>query len=243
MFEATIKDTKVWKNSIDAIAVLIDEGTLQLTDEGLKVRAMDPSQIAMVDFEMPKSAYEKYKLDGATNIGVDFSELNKITKRAKPEDKIELSLNSQLKLVFRGKTTRTFNIPIIESSSQPPKKPEIEFSAVVKLGANTLKDTLSDAELMSNHAALKMNGGFSIKAEGDIGSANIEFSEDMILSLDVKEESRSVFSIEMLNNLLKAADSTTVVSVNLKTDAPLMIGYEIGEGKVVYFLAPRIESV
>jgi len=31
--------------------------------------------------------------------------------------------------------------------------------------------------------------------------------------------------------------------VHLKTDAPLMIQYEIGEGRVFYFLAPRIESV
>ncbi len=243
MFEAIIKNTKVWKNSIDAIAVLIDEGTLQITEVGLKVRAMDPSQIAMIDFEMPKSAFEKYEIDEPTNLGVDFSELNKITKRAKAEDKIELSMDTRLKLIFRGKTTRTFNLPIIESSSTPPKKPDIVFAAVAKLGANTLKDTLSDAELMSNHAAIKMNGGFSIKAEGDVGSANIEFSEDMILSLEVKTESRAVFSIEMLNNLLKAADSTTVVNVHLKTDAPLMIQYEIGEGRVFYFLAPRIESV
>lgn len=243
MFEATIKDTNTWKRSIDAIAVLIDEGTIEVTEEGLKVRAMDPSQIAMVDFEIPKSAFDKYELEAAANVGIDFSELSKITKRAKVEDGIELSLNNRLKLVFRGKTTRTFNIPIIESSSESPKKPEIEFSAIAKLGANTLKDALTDAELVSNHAALKMNGGFSVRAEGDIGSANIEFSEDMILSLDVKEESRSVFSIEMLNNLLKASDSTTVVSVNLKSDAPLMVEYEIGEGRVVYFLAPRIESV
>ena len=242
MFEATIKDTKVWKNSIDAIAVLIDEGTLQVTDEGLKVRAMDPSQIAMIDFEMPKSAYDEYKLAEPANIGVDFSELSKITKRAKAEDKIELTLDKQLKLVFRGKTTRTFNIPIIEASSQPPKKPEIEFTAVAKLGANTLKDALSDAELIINHAALKMNGGFSIHSEGDTGSANIEFSKDMILSLDVKEESRSVFSLDMLADILKATDSTTVVVLKLKTDTPLKIEYEIGEGKVTYFLAPRIES-
>ena len=242
MFEATIKDTNMWKRSIEAIAVLIDDGTLQVTEEGLKVRAMDPSQIAMIDLEIPKAAFDKYGFDEPANVGINFSELSKITKRAKAEDKIELSLSNQLKMVFLGKTKRTFNIPLIDTSSEPPKKPEIEFTAVAKLGANTLKDTLSDAELVSNHAILKMNGGFSIKAEGDIGSANIEFSEDMILSLDVKEESRSVFSIEMLGSLLKGADSTTVVNVHLKTDTPLMIEYEIGEGRVVYFLAPRIES-
>ena len=50
MFNAIISDTRSWKNSIDAIAALIDEGTLQIDTDGIKLRAMDPSQVALVDF-------------------------------------------------------------------------------------------------------------------------------------------------------------------------------------------------
>ena len=81
MFSATISDTKIWKNSIEAIAALIDEGTLRIDNEGLKLRAMDPSQIALVDFEFPASGFDEYKAEKEINIGVDFSELSKITKK------------------------------------------------------------------------------------------------------------------------------------------------------------------
>lgn len=243
MFKATISDTKSWKNSIDAISALIDEGTFQIDSDGLKLRAMDPSQIALIDFFLPSKAFEKYEVDKPTNIGVDFAELSKITKRSRPEDKIELSLDTRFNMVFKGKITRKFNIAVIDSSSTPPKEPNIEFTAEVKIAPAVIKEALKDAEIVSNHVALKINGGISIKSDGDTGSADITFSDDSILDIKVQKEARAVFSLDHLNNLLKAAEIPSVVILNLKSDAPLKVEYAIGEGKVVYYLAPRIESV
>ena len=243
MFEATIHDTKSWKNSVDAIAALIDEGTFQIDQAGLKLRAMDPSQIALVDFELPAKAFEKFKCDKPVNIGVDFAELNKITKRLRPEDKIDLHIDSRLNMMFRGDAKRDFSISIIDSSSNPPKEPNIDFTAEVKIAPSLIKEALKDAELVSSHVALKMDGGFFIKSDGDTGSVDISFPEDKLLSLNVKKEARSVFSLDHLNNILRAADIPSVVTIKLRTDAPLKIEYAIGDGRVVYYLAPRIESV
>jgi len=243
MFKAQISDTKAWKSSIDAIAALIDEGTLQIGKNGLKLRAMDPSQIALVDFELPASSFEKYEVEKETDIGIDFSELSKITKRAKAEDRIELTLENRLNMNFIGETKRRFNIGIIESTSQPPKEPSIEFTAEVKIGANVLKEVLKDAELVSNHIAISADGGFAIKAEGDTGSVDIDIPNESIMSLDVKEKARAVFSLDQLDSLLKASDQGSIVILKLRSDAPLKLEYAIGEGRVIYYLAPRIESV
>ncbi len=243
MFTAIILDTKAWKNSIDAIAALIDEGTLQISKEGLKLRAMDPSQIALVDFELKASAFEKYTVEKPISVGVDFSELLKITKRLRTEDKIELSLDKRLNMIFRGETTRSFSLSIIESTSSPPKEPIVDFTAEVKIGANTLKEALKDAELVSNHVALVIGDSFGIKADGDTGSVDIKFPEGNILSKDVKKEARSVFALDQLNNLLRASDIQSIIILKMRTDAPVKIEYAIGEGRVLYYLAPRIESV
>ncbi|MFH1402831.1 MAG: proliferating cell nuclear antigen (pcna) [Candidatus Altiarchaeota archaeon] len=243
MFQATINDTKSWRSSIEAIAALIDEGTFQISKEGLKLRAMDPSQIALVDFELSGSAFEKFSVDNPTNIGIDFAELNKITKRSKPEDRIDLTLDQRLKMVFRGETKRSFSVSVIDASSNPPKEPSIEFTAEVKIAPNILKEALKDAELVSNHVELKLDGGFSIKSDGDTGSVDIQFPEEKVLSVNVSKESRAVFSLDHLNNILKAAEAPSVVTLKLRSDAPLRVEYAIGDGRVVYYLAPRIESV
>jgi proliferating cell nuclear antigen len=242
MFEATINDTRSWKNSIEAIAALIDEGTFQIDSSGLKLRAMDPSQIALVDFEVPARAFEKFKCEKPLTIGIDFTELSKITRRAKPEDKIDISIDTRLKMVLRGETKRSFAVSIIESTTNPPKEPKIEFTAEVKITPNLIKETLKDAELISNHVVLKVEKVFSIKSEGDTGSVDIEFPEDKLLSISQKAPSRAVFSLEYLNNILKAAEIPSVVIINLKNDAPLKVEYSIGDARVTYYLAPRIES-
>ncbi|MFH1787967.1 MAG: proliferating cell nuclear antigen (pcna) [Candidatus Altiarchaeota archaeon] len=242
-FNAVIADTKSFKNSIEAIAALIDEGTFQITKEGIKLRAMDPSQIALVDFMLPAKAFEKYEVKEQVNIGVDFSELSKITKRARAEDKIELSLDQRLQIIFRGQTTRDFNIAIIEASSTPPKEPSIEFTAEVKIQPDVLKEALKDAVLVSNHIALSIGDSLSVKSDGDTGSVDIDFPEGTILSKTVKAPSRSVFSLDHMENILRAAEAPSVVVINLKSDAPVKIEYAIGDGRVIYYLAPRIENV
>jgi proliferating cell nuclear antigen len=242
MFEATINDTKSWRNSVEAIAALIDEGTFQIDSSGLKLRAMDPSQIALVDFEIPAKAFEKFICDKPMTLGVDFGELSKITRRSKPEDKIDLSIDSRLKMVFRGETRREFTTSIIESTSTPPKEPKIEFTSEVKITPNMIKDALKDAELLSNHVSLKLDKGFTIKSDGDTGSVEIDFPEDRLLSISVKSPSRSMFSLEYLNNILKAAEIPSVVGISMRSDAPLKVEYSIGDGRVIYYLAPRIET-
>ena len=49
--------------------------------------------------------------------------------------------------------------------------------------------------------------------------------------------------LQNLENILKAAESPSVVIVKLKSDAPIKIEYAIGDGRVIYYLAPRIENV
>lgn len=245
MFKAIVGDTKAWKSSIEAIAALIDEGTFQIDKEGMKLRAMDPSQIALVDFELPARAFEVFEIENPITLTIDFSELSKITKRIRTEDRIELNYDGHnLKLIFQGQTKREFNLGVLESTTTATKEPNIEFTAKIKFGSTIFKEALKDAELVSNHVALSItNEGFSIESRGDTGSVNISFPEENILAKEVKENARAVFSLTHLDNLLKAADPGSIIVLSLRTDAPLRLEYAIGEGRVVYYLAPRIETV
>ncbi|MEM2137991.1 MAG: hypothetical protein QW568_02795, partial [Candidatus Anstonellaceae archaeon] len=60
MFKFSVDDAKRYKNATDAIVNLIDEGILEVGKDGLFLRAMDPSQIAMVSFTMPKTAFSSF---------------------------------------------------------------------------------------------------------------------------------------------------------------------------------------
>jgi len=245
MFEAKLSDAKIFKECVDAIVTLIDEGEFSATNEGITLRAMDPSQIAMVDFELPKKAFEKYDLRGDLKIGLNLADLSRIMSRVRPGESITLKLDesaSRLLLVFKGKSTRRFNLPLIDVPATVTKVPSIDFDAEVKINGGVLKESLKDASLVSSHVSLYANSeDFVIKAHSD-KEAVVEFKKEALLEHTVNKEAKAMFPLEYLNDLLKAVDSNGIVVLSLKTDAPLKVDYRIADARVTYYLAPRIEA-
>ncbi len=244
--EITFKSAKEFQKCISAISALIDEGEFFLTAEGLKLRAMDPSQIAMVDFFYPKEAFETYSGEDET-FGVNMADFEKIMKRAKADEKLTLKTDDgRLVIIFKGKTMRKFVLPLLDLGGTLPKEPNIPFDATVGVYSNFLKDSLKDASIVSSHVVFKATPeAFYIEARGDKGEVNIvaEKSQDIIAELNVSQEARAMFPLGYLNDLVSSAESSSIVEIKLKTDAPLKMSYRIGEGRVNYYVAPRIEAV
>jgi hypothetical protein len=42
--------------------------------------------------------------------------------------------------------------------------------------------------------------------------------------------------------MIKAASASSVVTINLETDRPMKLSYDIEGASVTYYLAPRIET-
>ncbi len=243
MLKLTISDASSWKRSIDAIAALIDEGTFEFSDSSMVLKAMDPSQIAMVDFEMPKKAFKAYEVKEKQSIGIDFSELSRVMRRAHPEDIIHMELKgNKLEIAYEGKAKRKFILPVIDATAHP-NKPKIEFDVNLKMPANEVKEVLTDAELVSNYVVFEADAkGLKISSESESGKAEIEMPKDSLLELKAKQSARAMFPLEYLKNMTRNTDASTVISLRLKKDNPLEMEYPIGDSKITYFLAPRIEN-
>jgi proliferating cell nuclear antigen len=79
MFKLKVSDAKLLRDMATAISILVDEATFKIDAEGLKLRAMDPSRVAMIDFEWPKSLFQEYVSTEPTKICLNISELLKPT--------------------------------------------------------------------------------------------------------------------------------------------------------------------
>ncbi|HID72645.1 TPA: DNA polymerase sliding clamp, partial [Candidatus Micrarchaeota archaeon] len=53
---------------------------------------------------------------------------------------------------------------------------------------------------------------------------------------------KATFPLQYLEDIVKAASSSSMLNINLETDRPLKVAYDIEGAKVTYFLAPRIET-
>ncbi len=248
MVELVFEDASLFKRVVDAISVLIDEAEFIVDLNGFALKATDPSQISMVDFWLDKSAFKEFKVPGLTKIGLDLNYLSQIMARAKAKDSLQLSVekdNARLNLVFTGNGVRKFSIPLIDIASSQLPSPKIEFDAEIIVNSSALGDSLKDASLISSHVQLATDGEkFMVKAHSSKGTLNNELSkkDKSVKEIKAKKDAAAMFPLDYLQNMLKAADSATDVTVFLKASAPVKISYPIGASKITYFLAPRIES-
>jgi proliferating cell nuclear antigen len=67
---------------------------------------------------------------------------------------------------------------------------------------------------------------------------------DALLDLEVKENSKATFSLSYLSEIIKAASATSdIATLEFSSDMPVRIDFQqVKEGKLTFYLAPRIEN-
>ncbi len=237
-----------FRKSVEAIATLIDEAEFILDDKALSLKATDPSQISMVDFRLEKKAFKEFQPKEGQRLGMDLDYLSQIMSRAKAKEQLITEPsedNAALQLTLKGISTRKFRVPLIDVSGQQLPSPKIDFESSVLLRAGVVQDALKDAALVSTHVSLGVEGkSFFVKAHSSKGSVNNETPKDNenVFELNAKKACHAMFPLDYLSDMLKVASSDSRVLLELKTDAPIRVSYEIGQAQIAYYLAPRIEA-
>jgi len=248
MFRAVLTSAKLWKGIIAAISELVDEANFVVAPDGLRLRAMDPSHVAMVELDLPPTAFDEYECTEETTIGVNFDEFKKLLKRASARERLEMELANRSRLIIRfvGKALRTFRMPLIDIAGEELPSPSIEFNVKARVIADALKDAIKDASVISDYVRFKADQeALTIMASGDRGDVEVKLSEDMgsLVELEVKEPSASTYSLSYLSDMMKAVVAAEIATIQFSTDMPLRLDFELpGEGRITYYLAPRMET-
>lgn len=250
MFKLKVSDAKLLRDMANAISILVDEATFKIEPDGLKLRAMDPSRVAMIDFEWPKTIFEEYDAQEPSKICINISELLKLLKRAGKDESVELLFDNKtgrLQVKIAGKYSRKFTMPTLEASEEEVPTPKIAFNVKAKTTTQGLSQAIEDAQLVSDHVRIEAEPEkLTLSASGDLMGATITIPKgsDTLLDLEAKENSKATFSLSYLSEIIKAASATSeIATLEFSTDMPIRIDFQqLKEGKLTFFLAPRIET-
>ena len=241
-------DARDWKYLIQSLEAIIDEANFVADDEALRLRALDPSRIAMVDLYIPREAFNMYEVEGEVRIGVNFDDLNKILRRAKKDDRVIMAVEGgRLRITLSGKAERTFSLPLIDIVGEELPTPRVTFDVSAKMLSDTLRDALKDAEMVSDTAKfVGEEAELKIVARSDKGELEAKFSMEAgsLLEYEVKSPATASYSLNYLNDIVgKAYRVSDVVTVEFSTNKPLSLTFDIAGGGVLrYYLAPRMEA-
>lgn len=249
MFKILIPDSKVWKNLMGAISALVEEASFDITAEGLKLRAMDPSHVAMVDFTIPSSAFQEYICSEPSKLCIDIGDMLKLMRRVESGEQIELSLDegkSKLVMKLLGRYTRRFSLPLLQPSTAETPTPKLSFDAKITLDGDCLSDAVTDISTVGEQVKFEADPEkLVLRGGGETGDVVVEFEKnnEAITEFQVSGQVKALYGINFLSEMVKAGTATSKLStVEFSTDKPIKIHFTLpSEGTLTYYLAPRIE--
>ena len=241
----TLAEPKYLKDSISIISELVNEGRFKITPNAIELVAMDPANVAMVVFKLLSSCFTEYEVKEEQELALNLGNLKQILRRAKPSDMITLEVkDSKLQLTFKGKSTRTFSLPIIELEEREQKVPDLAFPVNIKTTADVLNDAIEDVDIVAESVSFMAEPKkFTVQAEGDLSNALIVIQEDDSTKIEAPEKAKSKYSIEYLKKMISGSKLANEVSINFNKDYPLKLDFvEVDKVLLSFILAPRVEN-
>ena len=227
----------------DAIAIIsevVSEVRIKLFEDEMSIIAVDPANVALVIFKLPKESFSQYEA-GNEVWGVNLSDLKKILKRAGSAASVVFEEeNGKLKISIFDKIKRIFHLALIEVSSEDKDIPELNFGARVEMDSQHFSQAIEDANIVADSCVfIAEDAFFKIEGSGNLNSAQAEFSGE---NVEIFGIGKSKYSLEYLMKFIKASKISNRVVVNFSNDYPLRLDFPGEKMGIGFVLAPRVEN-
>jgi len=247
MLRFSLPDAKLWRYILDAISALVDEASIRAGPDGMRVRALDPSHVALINLELKPEAFTEYECSEETSIGLSLPEMLKLMKNVKGGESMTAILEEgkRLRIEFTGEYKRTIRLPSLDLTVEEIPTLKVDFTVRARLVSRSLRATVKEAEAIAETVRFKAaKDKLMVSAKGEVSALDIEYTvgSEALLELDVREEAEASYNVEFLSEIVdsgyKIAD---IVDLEYASNMPLKLTFSLVNGKVEYYLAPYVE--
>lgn len=230
--------------AIELISELVTEVRLKISEFGMSITAIDPANVALVNFRIPKSAFIEFE-SGNENLGINLDNLKRILKRAGSGSSIILEKHENLlNITIEDRIKRNFSLNLIDVDSEDidfsQKVSNMEFSSKVIINSVDFIASIEDCSVVADACSFYIDKSkFMIEAKG-MNSARSEFSSDE--AFIEGEDAKAKYSLEYLSKFLKGAKISEKTEIEFAINHPLKIGFKSSQIEIIFILAPRVET-
>ena len=247
MFNLRLDNPSILKQTMAVLSDFITEATFAVNKSGIKLIAMDPANICMVNLDILPSTFSEYSVEQNKEVTLNLSYLQQALNRARSSDAVTLSLDqNKLKLTILGKSTKRFLIPLLEKEGKERTAPDLEFSSNIEMDADEFRDYVDDASIVGDAITFEVDEDKLNISAGETGSKvqiDVKKDSDAMIKFEQKEKVKSIFSVDYLKKIANSAKLTDTVVLHLSNDYPVKLDFKaLNKLQMQFILAPRIEN-
>jgi proliferating cell nuclear antigen len=232
------------------IELVSEEPWFKFTQEGIEVREMDPSHVALVHAILPKNMFDKYEMQLRPmefEICFKLEDFQNALKRAYDKEPLSVVVDThkepEITITSMGERKKVFSIYEIEGTHTTWPMPKISFDTKFSIARKALQNILDDVASVSDEVLISTNNKSIVFSGAERVEITLERNDKDILEFSCKENSVSKYKIDYLQSALKAIPVDAVL-VEYSKKMPIRLFFRLSEygGSLWYYLAPRIEE-
>ncbi len=236
----------VMRAFVDILSTIVEEARMVFDADKVVARVVDASHVALIEMELDGAAFEAWEAD-ETTLGLELQKLRDLVGLAGADDLIDLSHDDALGSVniVVGEVDRTIR-PLDHSLMKNPRVPDLDLVNKATIQTSKLNRALKAAKQVGELVTLSLDPKqFSLHVANDQDSVTVSHEAGQLEALECKGPVKSTYSIGYLAQMVARVDGITdSIDVLFDDKMPLRMEFSFaeGSGRVVYFLAPRIED-
>lgn len=247
----------VIRTLVEVLKDVIFEASLIITPSMVKITTMDSSKSSLIYLKLDSTAFEEYTCRRDMRLGVSMINLFKIIKTAGHKNDIvtlfvKRETPYELGVVIQNEEKRSqtvFTLSLLELDSQDIQIPEFEYQSIVTLPSAMFHRMCRDMQQLSNFVTMETyRGALTLSCSGDFANQSTTFSplegdDNVTVTTSTESHIRGTFSLKFLCLFGRTASLSSMVSIFIKQDHPLLLEYTIGSlGKLIFLLTPVLEE-
>lgn len=266
ILQAVTEHTDVWKKAIAAAAMVVDDGDLEFTENGMMVRTFFSTQAAYFQLQLRPAMFQLFILqEPALFLGQSFKKMDKVLHRLDSSDSLSIKYMGSDRVAYEKKSsqiqnsTRTRHLKVLSSSQRSVATFETHDHCI-KLKSKALYGCIQDlvsggaklirAKLSSRRTQLMVeddDGEDEINWPHPRPSAQVlgeeEGGERVQLVKGTPTEYHQLYKLEPFLTAAKAFRVAEWVHLYFCRDAAVKIEYLLPNelGVLMYIIAPRSE--
>ncbi|MEM1644369.1 MAG: hypothetical protein QXL96_00635 [Ignisphaera sp.] len=252
MLKAVFLDARIWRYVLKELAEFLETVGIRFSPtEGVKLKAMDPSHVMLVDLSIPATAFEEYNVEKEDTLLIPLDPVAKILRRAKKTDKLMIVSDGSkltLGLLSKGGVERVFTLPLLTGSYEEIPELSIEFETQAKILGPTFAVALSILEEIGDVLKIKaVKEGISLISSSELSEIEIPFTVATGSLIDYQpplsvDEITNAYSMDYMSMLTSIAKLAETITIKLGKDMPCEISLELTSGtQLKVYIAPRAE--
>lgn len=244
MLNAEIK-SEILKELVEIVETIVDEVKINVDEDGLSLKAVDPAHVAMVEMSLDKDAFESFEGED-TELGLNLSKIDQFLKLSGSGDVVKINHDEEENRLIMEVDNITQKMPLLDTAGMTdPNVPDLDLPIQLQLEGKHLLRGVKASENISDHVSIMAGPeGFEIFSEEDEDMVRLSLTKEDLDNFEANEEVQSLFALDYFSNMVKCVGKDTSIDMAIGGDYPIKMRFEFadGDGKVTYLLAPRIES-